>query len=158
VPSRNASLWRQPDRFELELVFDFAAVGVPGAKPVAPQEHARGAVCVPLPRFDWSDLAPVRHVAADLGATVRFHGGGQIVFAAASPEQYLETQEHDHPLMIGANSVLQRAGTLDAVRDQLLRVVCDRNEEPGAFRMTSRYCVIEIRGGGADVPAGAGTR
>ena len=99
------------------------------------------------PRFDWSDHAALTQLAAGLGATVRFHHGGQIVSTARSPEQFLDTQEHDHPLMIGARRILQRAGTWDAVREELLRAGRDRNEDPRAFRMTSRYLVIEVRSG-----------
>jgi SAM-dependent methyltransferase len=109
------------------------------------------------PRFEWSDHAAMRQVAAELGATARFHDGGDIVFTADSPEQYLATQGHDHPLMIGARRLLEHAGTWDATHDQLIRAVRDQNEEPGAFRTTSRYGVIEIRHDSADVAAAAGT-
>lgn len=111
-----------------------------------------------LPRFEWSDQADVTQVAAELGATARFHHGGDIVFTADSPERYLATQEHDHPLVIGARRLLERAGTWEATRDQLLRAVHDQNEEPGAFRTRSRYTVIEIRHDGGYVAAAAGGR
>lgn len=110
------------------------------------------------PRFEWSDQAGVSRLLGDLGATARFHDGGQIVFTAGSPDQYLETQERDHPMMIGARRILEHAATWDATRDQLLRAVRDQNEEPGAFRTRSRYTVIEIRHDGGYVAAAAGGR
>jgi hypothetical protein len=91
-------------------------------------------------------ISYARRAADRSGLSTQIHRCLAGLFSTAgSPEQYLEMQEQDHPLMIGARRILDRAGTWEAVREELLRVVRDRNEEPAAFRTTSRYLVIEVR-------------
>jgi SAM-dependent methyltransferase len=100
-----------------------------------------------IPSFPWSDPDAVSTIASSLGATVRFHHGGDIVFTASSPERYLELQEREHPLMLLSRAVLEQAGTYPAVRRQALAALRDGNEDPHAFRATSPYRIIEIRHG-----------
>jgi SAM-dependent methyltransferase len=98
-----------------------------------------------IPRFPWSDPDAVSAMGSTLGATVRFHHGGDIAFTASSPEHYLELQEREHPLTRLSRAVLEQAGTYPAVRRQALAALRDGNEDPHAFRATSPYRIIEIR-------------
>src|SRR3954451_20444081 len=98
-----------------------------------------------IPRFPWDDPDAVGTMASSLGATVRFHRGGEIAFTASSPEDYLERQERDHPLTILSRVLLEQAGTHPAVRREALAALRDGNEDPHAFRATSPYRIIEIR-------------
>jgi SAM-dependent methyltransferase len=97
-----------------------------------------------IPTFPWHDQAAIAELAASLGATAALHEG-EVVFCAESPESYLAIQEAQHPLAIQAWDLLQHAGTLPAVRQRALEALRRKNEDPGSFRATSRYRVIELR-------------
>jgi SAM-dependent methyltransferase len=96
-----------------------------------------------IPRFPWHDRAAVGQLAARFGANVSFHES-EVVFSRSAPEAYLHEQETQHPMTIAARGLLQRAGTYDAVRAQMLDAL-RRGNGDGAFSTTSRYRVIELR-------------
>ena len=53
-------------------------------------------------------------------------------------QAYLNEQEH-HPLAVAGQAVLGPRGASDAVRDRMLAILTAANEDPNAFRVTSRY-------------------
>jgi hypothetical protein len=55
----------------------------------------------------------------------------------------LESGEN-HPLAIAARPALARAGRAEEVREGMRRIYADANEDPEAFRVTSRYVVADI--------------
>jgi SAM-dependent methyltransferase len=96
-----------------------------------------------IPRFAWHDQAAVAQLAARFGASVR-SSESEVLFSRSAPEAYLHDQETQHPMTIAARGLLQRAGTYDTVRAQMLEAL-RRGYEDGAFSTTSRYRVIELR-------------
>jgi SAM-dependent methyltransferase len=97
-----------------------------------------------IPQFPWHDATAVGTLVAPLGIAERVYEG-ELAFSAQSPESYLELQEGDHPMTIAARDLLQRVGTYEAVRSQILAALRDGNEDPQRFRTTCRYCVIRLR-------------
>lgn len=96
------------------------------------------------PALKWYDPDSVRAAAARHGVDAGFHDG-DIGFTAASPEDYLASNQAHHPMSLASTPLLQEAGTLEAVLDEVLQILKQGNEDPGAFRVTSRYRIIELR-------------
>jgi hypothetical protein len=98
-----------------------------------------------------AELAPVaRHVVeragierGDHGASVSFEESS-VAFVARSPEAYLAGPQAEHPMHIAQRPLLERAGTYEATREQMLAALRQGNEDPAAFRVTSRYMVARI--------------
>jgi SAM-dependent methyltransferase len=101
------------------------------------------ALGIEIPTFPWHDQTAIAELAATLGAAAAFYEG-EVVFCGESPESYLAIQEAQHPLAIQAWDLLQHAGTLPAVRQRALQALRRENEDPGRFRATSRYRVVEL--------------
>jgi SAM-dependent methyltransferase len=95
-------------------------------------------------RFAWNDAVAVGELAARHDAQVQIHEG-QLSITGASPEGYFEAGEKHHPMSIAGRAVLERAGTYHHVRDEVLAILREGNEDPQAFRVSSPYRVIEVR-------------
>ena len=63
-------------------------------------------------------------------------------FTGESPEAWLAEQEQNHPLWLGAVELLESAGAMDETRARSLENLREWNEDPAAFRVTSRYLII----------------
>ncbi len=98
----------------------------------------------PPSRLVWHEESAVEEMAARHGATATSHEG-ELQFFADSPEDYLLRNQENHPMSVGMKPLLQDAGTLEALESEVLDVLRRGNEDPDAFRVTSRYRVIEIR-------------
>jgi SAM-dependent methyltransferase len=96
------------------------------------------------PRFAWHDAHAVSELAARNGAEVQFHDR-QLRILADSPEAYLTATERLHPMSLAGRAALERAGTVEAVREEALAVLRAGNEDPSGFRVASPYRVIEVR-------------
>jgi SAM-dependent methyltransferase len=94
------------------------------------------------PRFAWHDPQAVGDLAARHGAQVEFHDS-ELRIVGESPEAYFTANEQ-HPMSVAGRPVLERAGTIDAAREQALAILREGNEDPSAFRVKSPYRVIEI--------------
>jgi SAM-dependent methyltransferase len=99
-------------------------------------------------RFAWHDAAEVCALVARHGAQARIHEG-RLAITGASPEAYFEANERQHPLSVAGRPVLERAGTYDRVREEALGILREGNEDPGGFRVTGPYRVIEVLQPGA---------
>ncbi len=74
-----------------------------------------------------------------------FHDG-TLAFTAESPEAFLTEQEAEHPTAHWAREVLAEHGVeAGPMHDRALAALREHNEDPAAFRATSRYHVIELR-------------
>lgn len=104
----------------------------------------------PPPRLRWHDQEEVAELASRHGATVTFHEG-ELQFFAGSPEEYLRRNQENHPMSVGMKPLLEKAGTLADMEAEALTVLRAGNEEPEAFRVTSRYRVIEIHRQGTGI-------
>ena len=89
----------------------------------------------------WSDPAVVREAFAP--HAVAFDERA-IPFAAASVDAYLEQQTYQHPLYLAAEGPLRERGRLEDVRAQIRDLFAADNEDPAAFRTTSRYWIATV--------------
>jgi len=96
------------------------------------------------PPFAWHDPAALSGLFAPLGFSVSVQEEA-LAFSAGSPEQFLDGELRDHPMWIAARATLEPDGELAALREQALAILAEANEEPGAFRITSRYVIVEAR-------------
>jgi SAM-dependent methyltransferase len=62
-------------------------------------------------------------------------------FTAPSPRAYVEDVFDSHPLWVSGRAVLEPRGEAAAVRERALQVLIEGNEDPDAFKVTSR-CVV----------------
>ncbi len=95
------------------------------------------------PEFEWHDASAVQALADRHGVSAGFHEA-EIQFVAPSPEEYFANQEH-HPMRVAVRQSLEAAGTLDDVNAEGLEILRSGNEDPGGFRVSSRYRIVEIR-------------
>jgi SAM-dependent methyltransferase len=97
-----------------------------------------------VPPFPW-------HEREALDGLFEPHGFGvslaehSLSFTAASAQAFLDHGERYHPLSIAARPIVEKAGRADELREGLLRLYEETNEDPDSFRVTSRYVVAEIR-------------
>jgi SAM-dependent methyltransferase len=104
--------------------------------------RALGAPAGP-PSFAWHDPDALAGLFAphgfEVGAEVE-----QIAFTGSSPRDYLE-QSASHPLAVAGNAVLESRGEAEALRDRMLSIYEEANEDSDGFRVTSRYVVATAR-------------
>jgi SAM-dependent methyltransferase len=95
------------------------------------------------PPFPWHETDAVRELFAPYGlsASDSVH---EISFEAQSAEAFVERGQENHPTAVAARPILEKAGRADALRERLLELYEDANEDPSGFRVTSNYVVAEI--------------
>jgi SAM-dependent methyltransferase len=103
---------------------------------------ALGAPAGPPP-FAWHDRDALAELFAPHGFEVDLHEE-RLAFTAESPRAFLD-EEAEHPLAVAGWSVLEPRGESEAVRDRMLAIYEAGNEDPVAFRITSRYVVATLR-------------
>jgi hypothetical protein len=98
--------------------------------------------------FAWYDLDALTALLAPYGFSV--DGREEILqFTAASPLEYAASEFENHPLWVEARTVLEPLGRWRAVYDGALQIFVDANEDPSAFRISSRYIVARAIGNSA---------
>ncbi len=97
----------------------------------------------PSPRFAWSDPAAVAGIAAPLGLAVST-SHSELAIRAASPETYVDAG-WEHPMVIDALALLEHARATDALRDELVQVIADANEDAAGLLIHTPYVVHELR-------------
>ena len=65
----------------------------------------------------------------------------RLAFAGSSAREYLDTDSANHPLAVSARAVLEPAGVAAGVYQRMLEIYEAGNEDPAAFRITSRYVI-----------------
>jgi SAM-dependent methyltransferase len=68
-----------------------------------------------------------------------------LAFSAPSVDEFMRIEGENHPLAVNARPALEGAGRAEEVREGMRRIYEEGNEDPDAFRMTSRYVVAELR-------------
>jgi SAM-dependent methyltransferase len=68
----------------------------------------------------------------------------EIAFTAPSPGEFLDGELDNHPLAIASRQVLEPRGALEPLRERMLAIYEAANEDPGAFKVTSRYVIATI--------------
>ena len=100
---------------------------------------AMGEAPEPAP-FAWNDLDALTALLAPYGFSV--DAREEIAqFTAASPFEYAASEFENHPLWVEARTVLEPLGRWRALYDGALKIFVDANEDPAAFRLSSRYVV-----------------
>jgi SAM-dependent methyltransferase len=94
------------------------------------------------PRFPWHERDAVAELVARAGAKVTFEDASVSV-TAGSLEEYF-ARGAVHPMTVSFQPLLERAGTYDEVRRGMLAAFREGNEDPDAFRITSRYRIGKI--------------
>jgi len=90
--------------------------------------------------FAWHDLGALTGLLAPHGFAVTMHDQA-LAFTGASPEAYADAELADHPGWVEARELLEPAARWENVRADLTRLFAAANEDPGAFRITSRYVI-----------------
>jgi SAM-dependent methyltransferase len=96
------------------------------------------------PPFPWHELDSVSGLFEPHGfsASLTEH---PLPFHAPSVDEFMRIEGENHPLAIAARPVLEKAGRAEEIRDAMRRIYEEGNEDPEAFRITSRYVVAELR-------------
>lgn len=107
--------------------------------------HAVGAS--PPESFAWHDRDALSALFAphDLTVEVDEH---VLSISDSSPSAYLDRELREHPMAVAGMAVLGHVGGAEPLRDRLLQILEDGNEDSTGFRMTSRYVVATARRGG----------
>jgi SAM-dependent methyltransferase len=95
------------------------------------------------PPFPWHEEAAVRELFEPHGRSVRFSEHA-IAFTAGSPREWVESEGRDHPMSVAARPPLEQSGRAEELDRRLIEHYESANEDPEAFRVTSRYVVAEI--------------
>ena len=106
-------------------------------------QEAVGAPAAPPP-FAWQDRDALAGLLGPHGFTVTTEEH-EIAFSGASPTAFLEGEQAELPPAVAGRAVLEPRGELAALRERMLAVLEGANEDPDAFRVTSRYVVAEAR-------------
>ena len=101
----------------------------------------RAALGAPPQPVRWSDPDFVRGLFAPREVDVTVEG---LAFTAASPEAYVAEQRAHHPMWLASEPALRRTGRYDEVLAEVTAIFAEENEDPAAFRTTSRYHVFTV--------------
>jgi SAM-dependent methyltransferase len=97
------------------------------------------------PPFSWHDRSALAAITEPLGLTVRSLDEETIAFTASSPEAQVDDDLANHPMWLDTMATVDAAGgDRAALRDRLVTTTREINEDPAAFRTTSRYVVITL--------------
>lgn len=89
----------------------------------------------------WHDAAAVADAFAPYGFSVSSEER-ELAFTGASPDDYVDVELAEHPMWVLARSVLEPRGEWEALQARSRETFRAANEDPAAFRITSRYVVV----------------
>jgi SAM-dependent methyltransferase len=93
------------------------------------------------PPFPWHDPDAVAGLLGPHGFAVAVDEE-RIAFTARSAREYLDAEYANHPMIVSGRAILEPRGEAQAVADRSLAIFEAANEDPQAFRLTSRYLVV----------------
>jgi SAM-dependent methyltransferase len=96
------------------------------------------------PPFAWHEPTALRDLLAPHGFDVATEGH-RIAFTAESPREFLAAEAANHPLAVAGRGGLEPRGEVDELEERMLAIYDAANEDPAAFRITSRYVVATAR-------------
>ena len=97
----------------------------------------------PPTRFAWSDGDAVRSIAEPCGLTVGTTRD-ELEIRAASPAAYVDAGR-DHPMAIAAWPILERAGLLEGLREEMIEQLVAGNQGGSELLIRSPYVVHELQ-------------
>jgi SAM-dependent methyltransferase len=98
----------------------------------------------PPQRFAWSDAAAVGAVADDVGLELRSSTTAELAIRHASPEAYVADGEQ-HPVALAARPIIEQASAAAEVREAMIGVLHEANEDPHGFLIHTPYVVHVLR-------------
>ena len=107
----------------------------------------RQAAGAPAPEpFAWHDRNALASLLEPYGVDVDVDVDQRsLAFCASSAQQFLDQETQNHPLAVAGLRILGQLGQAQALRDRLLAILENGNEDPASFRVTSRYVVATVR-------------
>jgi SAM-dependent methyltransferase len=96
-------------------------------------------------RFPWSQTEAVTGLAAPHGLRVSTTPA-ELEIRAPSATAYVD-DGWEHPMVIGALALLQRAGVVDRLRGEMIALLTDSSEDPHALLLHSPYVIHELHAG-----------
>lgn len=95
----------------------------------------------PPPGFPWHQVGELTELLSGIrpGLQVQLEAY-ELAFTATSAEQYLSISSR-HPMAVSGLGILEQAGKAEQARAQMLAILQAGNEDPTAFRATSRYII-----------------
>jgi len=97
-------------------------------------------------RFAWSDAEAVGALATEAGLVRESTTPAELAIRGSSPEAYLAVGR-EHPMALAVRPILQQAGAESEVRDAMLAVLREANEDPNGFLVHSPYVLHTVRSG-----------
>jgi len=105
---------------------------------------------VPAPRgdgFAWHERDALVDLFGAQGFEVRVEGH-RLAYRARSVDEFIDTEQRNHPIAVSGQTTLEQLGRAEAVRDRMRErihaILSAANEEPAAFRVSSPYVVATI--------------
>jgi SAM-dependent methyltransferase len=95
------------------------------------------------PPFPWHEAQALSELFEPHGRSVELTEH-TIAFTGTSPREWVENESRDHPMSVAARPLFEQAGRAEEMERRLIEHHEAANEDPGAFRVTSRYVVAEI--------------
>lgn len=98
---------------------------------------------LPAPPSPWHERESLSGLFEPHGFSVSL-SDHSLAFHAPSVDEFMRIEGENHPLAIDARPVLDGAGRAEEAREGMRRIYEEGNEDPAAFRITSRYVVAEM--------------
>jgi SAM-dependent methyltransferase len=113
-----------------------------GRQAVLPRDAVAAAGGAPAgpPPFAWQDAEAVYRLLAPHGFSIEVEERS-LPFTGASVLAFVDSELEHHPAWVEARGVLEPRGTWSAVRDEVIALFGDANEDPAAFSVSSRYVI-----------------
>jgi SAM-dependent methyltransferase len=92
------------------------------------------------PPFAWHDREALAGLFGPHGFVVSVEES-TLAFTAPSARDHLAAEMENHPIAVAGQAVLQPRGESDELFERMLEVLDRANEDPDAFRVTSRYVI-----------------
>jgi SAM-dependent methyltransferase len=89
----------------------------------------------------WHEIGSVAEAFSPYGFDVRSQEH-ELAFTGASADEFVDVELAEHPMWVLARSVLEPRGEWSALQERSRESFRAANEDPAAFRVTSRYVVM----------------
>jgi hypothetical protein len=97
--------------------------------------------------FPWHDENALAGLLGPHGFDVTLEEAS-IGFSAGSAREFVEQEMANHPIAFATRPALERRGQVEALAERMVEIYEAANEDPGAFRVTSRYVIALARRAG----------
>lgn len=95
------------------------------------------------PPFPWHEESALSELFEPHDRSVKV-SERTIAFVAGSAREWVESQSKEHPMAAAARPLIEQAGRTEELQSRQTEHYESANEDPEAFRVTSRYVIAEI--------------